>query len=84
MDEIGVLGVVIYPKLTFEKKVTALASSCRRKLDIVIKACRLSYDPDVTWACINGYVLPCLEYCSPVWDSAAITHLEFLNVAGRL
>ena len=29
--------------------------------------------------CFNSFILPCLEYCSTVWSSAADSHLELLG-----
>ena len=29
--------------------------------------------------CFNSFILPCLEYCSPVWSSAADSHLKLLD-----
>ena len=27
----------------------------------------------------NSHILPCVEYCSPVWSSAADSHLQLLD-----
>ena len=29
--------------------------------------------------CFNSFILPCLEYCSPVWSAAADCHLKLLD-----
>ena len=29
--------------------------------------------------CFNSFILPCLEYCAPVWSSAADSHLKLLD-----
>ena len=29
--------------------------------------------------CFTSFILPCLEYCSPVWSSAADSHLKLLD-----
>ena len=33
--------------------------------------------------CFWSFVLPVLEYCSPVWKFAAPCHLELLDCVGR-
>ena len=29
--------------------------------------------------CFNSFILPCLEYCSPVWSTAADSHLKLFD-----
>ena len=36
-------------------------------------------DPTIVSRCFYSFVLPNLEYCSPVWASAADTHLTLLD-----
>ena len=36
-------------------------------------------DHDILLKCFNSFSLPCLEYCSPVWSSAADSHLKHLD-----
>ena len=36
-------------------------------------------DESVLLKCYNAFLLPCLEYCSPVWCSAADSHLKLLD-----
>ena len=40
---------------------------------------RIFGDHDVLLRCFNSFILPCLEYCSPVWSSAADSHLKLLD-----
>ena len=44
------------------------------------------HDRSLLGRCFQGFVLPVLEYCSPVWCSAADTHLKLLDraVSGAL
>ena len=37
------------------------------------------WDHDVLLRCFNSFTLPCLEYCSRVWSSAADSHLKLLD-----
>ena len=38
-----------------------------------------SFEHDVLLRYFNSFILPCLEYCSPVWSSAADSHLKLLD-----
>ena len=40
---------------------------------------RIFWDHDILWKCFNSFILPCLEYCFPVWSSAADSHLKLLD-----
>ena len=45
----------------------------------VSQAWRLYQDTSVVTKCFWSYILPILEYCSPVWNSAADTHMRLLD-----
>ena len=36
-------------------------------------------DQSLLQKCFNSFILPCLEYCSPVWCSAADSYLPLLD-----
>ena len=36
-------------------------------------------DEAIIAKCFNSFILPCLEYCSPVWSSGADSHLKLLD-----
>ena len=38
-------------------------------------------DRSLLGRCFRGFILPVLEYCSAVWNSAADTHLKLLDRA---
>ena len=40
---------------------------------------RIFGDHDVLLRCFNSFIPPCLEYCSPVWLSAADSHLKLID-----
>ena len=44
------------------------------------KSFRIFGDQNVLLRCFNSFTLPCLEYCSPVWSSAADSHDKNLRV----
>ena len=46
----------------------------------LLKKCfKIFGDQSILLKCFNSFILPCLEYCSPVWSSAADSHLRLLD-----
>ena len=75
-----VLGVVLDSKLTYEEHLRQVASRARQKTGILRKAARLfACDSAFLGRCLRAYVLPLVEYCFPVWSSAAETHLSLID-----
>ena len=48
-------------------------------IGLLRKSFRIFQDQDILWRCFNSFILPCLEYCSPVWSSAAHSLLKLLD-----
>ena len=65
VSELKILGVILDSKLTFEKQVRAIAATALMRVGIA--------------KCFWAFILPVLEYCSPVWMSAATSHLSLLD-----
>ena len=78
-DFFKVLGVTFDKKLTFEKHIRNIASSVSQKVGILRKSIRMFGDEAIIAKCFNSFILPCLEYCSPVWSSGADSHLKLLD-----
>ena len=76
--ESRVLCVVLHTELSFERHVRSIAASASSKLGIM-KALSLFGDPVLLSRCFWSFVLPVLEYCSPVWMSATASHLRLLD-----
>ena len=70
VSELKILGVIIDSKLSFEKQV---------RVGILRKTMTVFRDVTVVAKCFWAFILPVLEYCSPVWMSAATSHLSLLN-----
>ena len=68
VSELKIMGVILDSKLAFEKQVRAKAASASRRVGILRKT-----------ICFWAFILPVLEYCSPVWMSAATSHLSLLD-----
>ena len=50
-----------------------------KKIGLLRKSFRIFGNHDVLLKCFNSFILPCLEYCSPVWFSAADSQLKLLD-----
>ena len=79
ISELKILGVILYSKLAFEKQVRAIAASASRRVGILRKTMSVFRDVAAVAKCFWAFILPVLEYCSPVWMSAATSHLLLLD-----
>ena len=88
VSELKYLGVILDSKLAFEKQIRAIiAASASWKVGILRKTMSIFTDVAVVANCFCGFILPVpvLEYCSPVWMSAANSYLLMLDrVFGRV
>ena len=78
-EDLVILGVTFDAKLTFEKHVRSITRSVSQKLGIMRRAWRVFGNHSLLLQCFKSFVLPILEYCSPVWSSAADCHLKLLD-----
>ena len=77
--EMGVIGC--YSEL----KVRAISASASRSVGILRTTMSVFRDVAVVAKCFWAFILSVLEYCSPVWMSAATSHLLLLDrVVGRV
>ena len=79
VSELKILGVILDSKLTFEKQVKAIATSASKRVGILRKTMRVFRYVAVVAKCFWAFILPVLEYCSPVWMSAATSHLSLVD-----
>ena len=77
--ELPILGVTFDSKLTFATHIRSVAAIAAQKLGIMRKAFKVFGDQSLAVRCFWTYILPVLEYCSPVWCSAAACHLSLLD-----
>ena len=78
-----ILGVTYDPRLTFEKHLSNVSANAARKLGVVRKASYIYDDQGVNTTCFRSFVLPLLEYCSPIWMSASARGLSLLDRVAR-
>ena len=68
-DDLVILGVTFYSKITFQKHLRLVSRAASHRLGILRKSWRVFHDRSLLGRCFRGFVLPVLEYCSTVWDS---------------
>ena len=73
-----ILGVIFDNRFTFEQHL-CLVSSVAQKICLLRKSFKVFGDQLILQKCFNFFILPCVEYCSPVWCSAADSHLGLLD-----
>ena len=79
VSELKILGVILDSKLTLEKQVRAIAATASMWVGIYRKTMSVFRDVSIVAKFFWAYILPVLEYCSPVWMSAATSHLSLLD-----
>ena len=79
VSELKILGVILHSKLTFEKQVRAIAATASMRVGILRKTMSVFQDVAIVAKCFWAFILPVLEYCSPVWMSADTSHLSSLD-----
>ena len=79
VSELKILGVILDSKLMFEKQARAIAASASGRVGILRKTMNVFRDIAIVAKCFWAFNLPKLEYCSPVWMSAATSHLSLLD-----
>ena len=67
---IDILGVKFDSRLTFEDHERGIVSRVSQRIGILMFVKLVFMDTSVLLRCY-AFVLPILEYCSPVWGSAA-------------
>ena len=78
-SNLDIIGAKFDSKLTFEDLVRDILSRVSRRIGIFNLVKRLFVDTSVLLRCYFAFVPPILEYCSPVWGSAAECHLQLLE-----
>ena len=76
---LDVIGVKFDSRLTFEDHVHGIVSRVSQIIGIFRLLKRVFLDTSALLRCYYALVLPILEYCSPVWGSAAECHLQLLE-----
>ena len=78
-DSFKLLGVMHDSKFTFEDHIRSISSSIAQKIGILRKSYKVFGEQDILKNCFNAFILPCFEYCAPVWSSAANSYFNLLD-----
>lgn len=78
LQNVNDLGVIFDPKLLFVNHITSIKSKAMQMLGIVYRFTDIR-DADALKLYFTSCVLPKLEYCSPIWSTAAESNLKLLN-----
>ena len=78
-NNFDILGVKFDSKLTFEDHGRGIVSCVSRRFDMLRLIKLIFVDTSMLFRCYFAFVLPILEYCSPVWGSAAECHLQLFE-----
>ena len=68
LDEIKDLGVIMDNRLNFSSQITAVISKAKQRL-YLLRKCFVACTVDKQIHGFKVYILPILDYCSPVWTS---------------
>ena len=77
-----IIGMKFDSTLSFEDHVHSIVSSIFQRISILRLMKCVFVDTSVLLHCFCAFVLPILEYCSPVWWSAAECPLQLLERQG--
>ena len=66
LDEIKDLGVIMDNRLNFSSQITAVISKAKQRL-YLLRKCFVACTVDKQIHGFKVYILPILDYCSPVW-----------------
>ena len=75
---LDILGVKFDSRLTFEDHVRGIVSRVSQRIGILRLVKRIFLDSSVLFRSYF-HLFPILEYCSPVWGSAAECHSQLLE-----
>ena len=70
-----ILGVKFDSRITLDDHVRSIVSHVSQRIGILKLVKRDFEDTSELLRCYYAFVLPILEYCSPVWGSAAESQL---------
>jgi hypothetical protein len=78
LQNVNDLGVIFDPKLLFVDHINSIRSKAMQMLGIIYRFTDIR-DADALKLYFTSCVLPKLEYCSPIWSTAADSNLKLLD-----
>jgi hypothetical protein len=83
LDEIKDFGVIIDNRLNFSSQITAVISKAKQRI-YLLKKCFVACSVDKLIHGFKVYILPILDYCSPVWSSHCEKDIKRIESVQRL
>ena len=74
-----ILGFNLDSKFNFEQHPCSISCSVAQKIGLLKKSFKFWGDQSVLRKCFKSFILPCLEYHSPVWCFAVVSNLKLLD-----
>jgi ribonucleases P/MRP protein subunit RPP40 len=76
------LGVIVDSRLSFTQHIDAVVGRAKQRLYLLFK-CFVSRDITLLTIAYKTYVLPILEYCSPIWSPYKLSSIDHLEAVQR-
>ena len=82
LSEIDDLGVIIDPKLTFSKNIDTVIAKANQRIYLIFKSFKSRSVKSLSLA-FKTYILPIMEYCSPIWNPHLLHDIDRLEKVQR-
>jgi hypothetical protein len=82
VNEVKDLGVLFNSKLNFSSHISNIVSKAKQRLYLLFKAFPAS-NADALILAFKSYILPILDYCSPVWNPCLVGEIILLESVQR-
>ena len=83
VHEVLDLGVNFTPRLNFEGHISFIIAKAKQRL-FLLKKSFLSRNPKILILAFKTYIIPLLEYCSPIWNPQNITDIRRIESVLRM
>ena len=83
VNEIKDLGIFFNSRLSFNEHISSVISKARQRV-FLLRKCFSHTSSAILVRAFKTYVLPILEYCSPVWTPSTVTDIVRIESVLRL
>ena len=74
LNSVNILGLQISSSLSWRDHIIQIAKSASKQLGVLFRCKQYFYSAQL-FKLYTGFIRPCLEYCSHIWDSSPYTSL---------
>ena len=82
VDHVTDLGIIFDSRLRFNNQYSNIVAKAHRRAALILR-CFKSRDPFLLFKAFKTYVIPILEYCSPVWSPVYLTDIRTIESVQR-